>query len=265
MPEVNSNLQYAVNEAERWFNGNRLCINLPKSHTLMVSSTGVKSKGDLNITLNDHSLKQVETVKYLGVHIDSQLSWSPHISSLYKTVNSKLFVLRKLRAILPPEALKIIYKACIEPLLDYCDTVWDVCGLSGMRKAQSLQNMAARIITGIFNFIDVRGVDLVKRLGWQTLRERRHFHTAVLMYKCINGMAPDYLSDQVTLISEVNTYNTRSSSTLEVLVPTVNRSVFKKSFSYNGAIIWNSLPDFIRRADSLQSFKLLYKRFYFSS
>ena len=230
----------------------------------MVSSSSVKSTADLNITLNDYSLKQVESVKYLGVHIDGQLSWNPHVSSLCKTVNNKLFVLRKLRPILPPEALETIYHACIEPLLDYCDTVWDVCGLTGMRKAQSLQNMAARIITGNFNFIDVRGLDLVKRLGWQTLKERRNYHTAILMFKCINGMAPNYLADQVTLISEVRTHNTRSSTTLEVLVPSVNRSVFKKSFAYNGATIWNSLPDFIRRADSLQCFKDSYKRFYFS-
>ena len=108
----------------------------------MVSNTNVKSKADLNITLNDYSLKQVESVKYLGVHIDSQLSWSTHISSLCKTVNNKLFVLRKLRAILPPEALETIYKACIEPLLDYCDTACDVCGQSGMCKAKSLVHIS---------------------------------------------------------------------------------------------------------------------------
>ena len=84
------------------------------------------------------------------------------------------------------------------------------------------------------------------------------------MYKCINQQAPTYLSDQVTLMSKINRYNTRSSNTLDVVVPAVSKAIFQKSFAFNGAIVWNSLPDFIRRADNINHFKILYKRFYFS-
>ena len=257
----NFNLQLAVNEAFTWLTGNRLCVNMPKSNTLLVSN--FTNQADLEITLDGFSLEQVESAKYLGIFVDNHLKWSQHISYLCKVVNGKLFVLRKLRSVLPAEALKLIYIACIQPLLDYCDTVWDVCGYEGSRKAQSLQNTAARIVTGNFNYRDIRGEELVKVLGWQTLCERRRFHTAVLMYKCIYGLAPHYLSDQVTRVSDVNIYNTRSTTTLNVLVPTVNRNVFKKSFAYNGAITWNAIPDFIRRAEDLPTFKVLYKRFYF--
>ena len=164
---------------------------------------------------------------------------------------------------LSTDALQIVYKSSIQPVLDYCDSVWDVCGSKGSRRVQSLQNQAARIITGNFDFINSRGVDLVRLLKWQTLEERRKFHIATLMFKCVNGLAPNYLSDQVNLMSEVNNYNTRSSNSLDVLVPAVNREIFRKSFAFNGARIWNSLPDFIRRAGSVAQFKTFYKRFYF--
>ena len=132
-----------------------------------------------------------------------------------------------------------------------------------MHTAQSLQNQAARIITGNFDYVNTRGEDLVRSLKWQTLQERRKFHIATLMYKCVNGLAPNYLCDQVNLISEVNNYNTRSANSLDVLVPAINRNILKKSFAYNGASIWNSLPDFIRRAEDVLHFKTMYRRFYF--
>ena len=138
-----------------------------------------------------------------------------------------------------------------------------MCGSGGARRAQSLQNQAARIITGNFDFIHTRGEDLVRSLKWQTLQERRTFHIATLMFKCVNGLAPNYLCDQVNLMSDVNNYGTRSATSLDVLVPEVNRSIFKKSFAYNGACVWNSLPGFIRRADDVLHFKAMYKRFYF--
>ena len=76
------------------------------------------------------------------------------------------------------------------------------------------------------------------------------------MYKAINGLAPHYICDQINLVSEVNTYATRSADTLDVMVPTVQRNVFKKSFEYNGAIVWNSIPDFMRRSNDLKCFKV---------
>ena len=147
--------------------------------------------------------------------------------------------------------------------MDYADTVWASCGVGDTKLLQRLQNYAARIVFKNFDFINTRGIDLVKQLKWQELADRRRFHTACLMFKCIHGIAPNYLSDQVTLLSEVSPYNTRRANSLDVIVPTVNKSIFKRSLSYNGAIIWNSIPDSIRNADDLQSFKLKYKRFYF--
>ena len=236
---------------------------MPKSHTLLLSNRNQSE--NLDIALAGSALEQVESAKYLGVFIDKNLNWNKHISYLCKTVNNKLFVLRKLRCILPADALQLIYTACIQPVIDYCDTVWNVCGAGGTRRAQHLQNQAARIITGNFNYVDTRGEELVRNLGWQILSDRRNFHTAILMYKGINGLAPHYICDQITLLSQVNVYSTRSTDTLDVMVPTVKRNVFKKSFEYNGAVVWNSIPDFIRRSKDLISFKVQYRSHYFNN
>ena len=130
--------------------------------------------------------------------------------------------------------------------------------------AQRLQNAAARIITGNYDYINVRGEDLVRQLKWQTIRERRTFHTATLMFKCMQGLAPNYLCDQINLISEINGYNTRSTSSYNVHVPFPRKEIYKRSFVYDGANIFNSLPDFLKRSTDVFEFKSRYKSFYFS-
>ena len=120
----------------------------------MVSNTGKNIS--LDVKLDEEKLLQVEHAKYLGIHIDHQLNWNQQISQLCKVVGNKLYLLRKLKDVLPKEALVIVYKSCIQPVIDYCDTVWDVCGSVGSKRAQSLQNQAARIITGNFDYINTR-------------------------------------------------------------------------------------------------------------
>ena len=61
--------------------------------------------------------------------------------------------------------------------------------------AQRLQNAASRIIKRNYGYVNFRGEDLVKSLNWQTLDQRRKFHSATLVYKCIYGLAPNYLQD----------------------------------------------------------------------
>ena len=103
----------------------------------------------------------------------------------------------------------------------------------------------------------------MKELGWQTLEERRLFHSALLMYKAIHGLAPNYICDQVTLLSDVAYYDTRRACSLDVVVPKINKDIFRKSFAYYGAITWNKIPDHVRRSDDLFTFKERYKKLYF--
>ena len=209
------------------------------------------------------AINQVDSVKYLGVVIDDRLTWQHQLVQIQKVVQGKLAILRRLSNYLPCSLLENIHLSCIQPNLDYADTVWNICGVNGIRSTQKLQNYAARIICKNFDFVNVRGEELVNTLGWQPLVKRRNFHTAVLMYKCINNLAPDYLCDEITRCSEVFNYLTRSANSLNVIVPRANKNCFKKSFSYNGAITWNGLANSKREAEDLITFKSKYKECYF--
>ena len=52
-------------------------------------------------------------------------------------------------------------------------------------------NRAARIISGNFEY-DVRGVELLNQLRLMTLNERRDYFMGLLVYKCVDGIAPSF-------------------------------------------------------------------------
>ena len=55
-----------------------------------------------------------------------------------------------------------IYQCVIQPRLDYAITLWGFTSQLNLSRVQHLQNRAARIITGNFDYINVRGIDIVK-------------------------------------------------------------------------------------------------------
>ena len=127
-----------------------------------------------------------------------------------------------------------------------------------------LQHRAARIILRNFYYINVRGHDLVLQLGWQTLEQRRDYYVATLMHKCINKTAPAHLVNNIVLTEDTHSVNTRASSNGIVQVPQANCELYKSSFRYQGATLWNSLPSELRNVPDIESFKLFYKCLYFN-
>ena len=87
---------------------------------------------------------------------------------------------------------------------------------------------------------------------------------ATLMFKCTHGLAPNYLCDQVCLLNEINRYPTRYATGNNIHVPFAKKAIFKRSFVYEGACIFNSLPDFLKVCDNVYDFKCQYKAHFFS-
>ena len=158
--------------------------------------------------------------------------------------------------------MKSIYQTTIQPHIDYCLTVWGYTGSIHIDKVQRLQNRAASIITGNYDF-NIRGLQLVKELGWLNIRERRDYLTALLVSKSLNGLSPDYLADMLTYQRDINMYETRSADTSNLYVPKAKESIYLQSLHVNGPVVWNSLPPRLRDSASLESFKFKLKRHFY--
>ena len=149
--DVENKLQKATDEAMKWFGDNKLVINLTKSYTMLLSSQ--PRDISLNIKVNNVSLEQVETFKYLGVTIDSGLTWTSHINETCKKLSQNIAALRRLSCIITDRALLIkIYMTNIQPVIDYCCTIWGQCAKFNLERILIFQKRAARIITKVMLF-----------------------------------------------------------------------------------------------------------------
>ena len=95
-------------------------------------------------------------------------------------------------------------------------------------KIQHIQCRAARLVSGIFDW-NVRGINVIGRLGWETVREPRDYFKAVLTYRCLKGYAPFYPSHQLTNVQ--HRYCTRQ-SLCDLCVPRPNIELLKQCLLY---------------------------------
>ena len=191
-------------------------------------------------------IKQVPVCKSLGVKIDQNLKWDHHIQMISKKVASGISAIKRVRNFVPHETLLTIYRALVQPHFNYCSAVWGNCNKGLSEKLQKLQNRATRIIS--FSNYDASLNELFQALNWRKL------DLSILMYKTLNHETPEHLSSKFINRTDVTPYHLRNTVN-KLALPLPRTEHFKKSFSYGGAALWNSLPDHLKEASSLTSFK----------
>ena len=195
-------------------------------------------------------IQQVSSVKSLGVHIDENLSWTIHIEKIAKKIASGIGAIKRCRPFVNLTILETVFNALVQPYFNYCSEVWGHCNKSLSNKLQKLQNRAARILT--FSSYDSSADPLFERLNWKRLDIQRQIQLITMVYKSIHGLAPNYLG---SLFNKYDPpYHLRNSEN-KLAVPLPRTNFLKNSFSYNGAVIWNTLSPELRQAKSLKSFR----------
>ena len=126
--------------------------------------------------------------------------------------------LSRLKNVLAMHILIYIYQSIVQPQVHYAITIWGFISQQNISKVQRLQNRAARIITGNFDYVHVMGIDIVKQLKWMNVIERRDYFMALSVFKCLHEMAPLYLSDCITMNDEVVIRGTRASTSTNILM-----------------------------------------------
>ena len=76
-----------------------------------------------------------------------------------------------------------------------------------------------------------------------------------LTFKCIHGLAPHYLSNDVTMHVDIHGFDTRSAENMDLYIPRFTKEIYKRSFLYKGSSLWNKLPPRVKEFTSLNDFK----------
>ena len=195
-----------------------------------------------------------ESIRYLGVCIDSNLCLHNHIASKCRIAMYNLFKIVNIRNFLTTEACHTAVLAMVISHLDYANAI--MVGLPEMHiaKLQRAQNMATKFVLKRGKYTSLK--DSLQSLHWLPNRSRINFKISALVYKCLHGKAPEYL--QNLLITYIpRREGLRSEAIIDrLIVPRTEKKTFAdRTFSAVGPKVWKSLPNDVKSQKDFEHFK----------
>ena len=203
------------------------------------------------VTLPNGEVERFEnTVKSLGVMLDSTLSWEPQVNQITMKVNRALFGLRLIKPCTTQTLRKRLVESLIVPHLDYCSVVYLNASMSLRARLQRLSNAGVRYIFGVSR--DTRITPYRSQLGWLRTDSRRSYFALLVMYKVVRMREPKILTSLFTpYASDRPQRGTRT----DLNVPFTSSEMGTSSFQVKGAKLWNSIPIEIRDLPTFSQYK----------
>ena len=114
-----------------------------------------------------------------------------HVNRICQTAYLHLKNISRVRKSLDKQNCETLLNAFVTSRLDCQNAI--LCGLPDylLAKLQRVQNAAARLLCGICKYDHISAT--LKSLHWLPVKQRIEFKISVLVYKCLNGVAPQYL------------------------------------------------------------------------
>ena len=255
MEQIDNNLQSSLNNLQIWCRNNGMILNSSKTKVMLVTTYQKRQRltnDHLDLTYNKESLNMISNDKILGVFVDNNLTWSNHIKHLTKKIASSIWLLSKIKKFLSQAHRVQFYKSYIQPHIDFCNIVWGSSSESNKLKIFRLQKRACKVILD-YNVDD--SIEAMNSLKIMSICDRLYLRKAKFMFKVYNNIAPAYISENFTLRNNDNTnIQLRSSSAGCFIPPKPRTECFKQSLRYSGCLIWNSLPEEVKNAQTISTF-----------
>ncbi|XP_044182741.1 uncharacterized protein LOC122963371 [Acropora millepora] len=249
--ELSDKLNNDLPSVAKWLHYHKLTFNLDKTKCPLIGSNSEReSKVDLTVSILDHSISNVRSFKYLGIHISSDFRWIDHIEHLTRKMNQRPKLLKRIKHLLPFRARLLFYQSLVVPLFEYADLVWgDEHNITLMSSLQVLQNKAAKVILNRPFYSS--STEALAVLKWLPLEKRRFQRRCVHVYKCINGL----IKHDMDLIRQdvLHRHNTRNKGNFRL--PRVKRNWGKQRTQYHAVSDFNSLSQTIKDSRNVNSFK----------
>ena len=196
-------LEYTVNRelsnVQQWLIANKLSLNTKKSNFVIfhpyqkILNYQVQIKVFDVDTNSNRALECKDYVKYLGVIVDSHLSWKHHIDHIASKLSKVVGIIARLRHFVPKATLLSIYHSLFLPYLSYGITTWGLAAKIHLEKFLMLQKRVLRLM----NFAPFRShaIPLFVFLNILPVNMLYIKCVSVLMKEIHSNLTPNNISD----------------------------------------------------------------------
>ena len=226
--------------------------------------TNKRTPIQFDYTINGGVIQWKSFVRYLGIYVNSKLTWSDHCKMVASKATKLLNVLRRTMFGCSVLAKDVAYRSIVRPSMEYACAVWNPHTEKDSTLLDAIQNRAARwILRSRWDPESLRwsmsSRDCVSSLNWPSLSTRRMYFIIMFLFNVYSGK----------LISTIKAHllpqprDTRHHQfTFHTISSTINS--YRYSLVVNGIFLWNKLPHFILDSGhSLTTFKLALRKWLF--
>ena len=162
---------------------------------------------------------------------------------------AKLCQINRVKDCFDSDTLCLIINALVMSKLYYCSAVWSNTSATNVKKLRTVPNFACRILTNTGRYDHV--TPALRTIHWLSVEEHLKYREALITYKCMNRLAPPYLSKLFMKRNEIHDLNTRNNEALHI--PQYKAVSGQRTFHYRAVKLWNDLDEDLK--------KLPWKRF----
>jgi hypothetical protein len=239
-----NNLQTHLDTISLWSSVWQLNISYLKCNILNLG----KHTNTSAFTISNHSIANVDSVKDLGIYVDSDLKFTRHINDIVSKAKQRSSLINRSFLSRSPSNLIRAYKTYVLPILEYASTTWSPTYVYQICLLESVQRNFTKRIPGCCH---LSYADRLTKLKLQSLEHRRLIADLVMCFNIIKG--------KNCLLTEhffkINPITITRGHQLKLTIPLAKLDVRKFFFSNRVVPVWNSLPSQLILSPSLPSFK----------
>ncbi len=209
-----------------------------------------------NIIINNHIIDEKNSTTFLGVIIDSGLTWSEHVAYVKNKVSKGIGIINKAKYCVSKTTLVSLYNSFIYPYLIYCIEIWGSTNDCIIHPLIIVQKRIVRIISSSHYLAHTENI--FSDLHILPLKKLVHYRIGILMYKCFLQDVPIVIKSMFLLNQDIHNYNTRNNRLLHT--PVARTELLYRTFMYRGVHIWNDILTHLH-VDNV-SFPVFKKRLY---
>lgn len=236
-----------------WLQTNLLTINTAKTNYIIFTAKNKTIKNYKPLTINDQPINEVKEEKYLGLILDSQLSWKPHINNIRSKLTSLTGALRGIVRCLPKQVCLTIYNSLVKSHLDYLIEVWGSAAKTNLKSLQIAQN---KIIKRLFHYNYLtRTKKIYKETKLMNITQMYKFNTCLLIRKILTRD----IHSKIIFTKKKNIQNRLTRQANNINLSKARTNYGKRNIMFEGVQFYNKLPKDLKSVNSLFTFKKLLK------
>ena len=243
-------LQDDINKMEEWSNEWLMSFHPEKCKVLKMGRP-ISDLSDMfnPYALSGHHLEVVENEKDIGVIIDCDLSFDKHIAEKVNKATRIVNIIRRSFMYLDEESFLNLYKALVRPHLEYANQIW---APKLQRQIDSIENVQKRATKLLPGYENLSYEDRLRKPNLPTLTYRRLRGDLIETYKILtNKYDPEICENFIELRKDSNTRG----HSLKIYKQRCKLNVRKNCFPHRIVEAWNSLPDQVIKAETIQQFE----------